>query len=155
MNLQLTAFSQLVLASRELPCSRQNLPGCFHCRLQYSHFACASTHCGGSRQSQKRWSLIQTRSGLAHRQALRSQCLHLTHMAATVHLLFKSGASTCNILPCHQIQLLVSKGDNLVTPHPNTPRLLPSVHLAWTPLIGALQVRWLPANSARFIATSS
>ena len=42
-----------------------------------------------------------------------------------------------------QIQMLARKRIDVVAPDPETPRLLPSVHLAWAPLVGALQVRCL------------
>ena len=42
-----------------------------------------------------------------------------------------------------QIQMLARKRTDVTAPDPDTPRLLPSVHLAWAPLVGALQVRCL------------
>lgn len=40
-----------------------------------------------------------------------------------------------------QIQVLTRRRTDVAPPDPNTPRMLPSVHLAWAPLMGALQVR--------------
>lgn len=42
-----------------------------------------------------------------------------------------------------QIQLLARRRTDVAPPDPDTPRMLPSVHLAWAPLMGALQVRKL------------
>ena len=42
---------------------------------------------------------------------------------------------------CPQIQELARRRTDVAAPDPDTPRLLPSVHRAWAPLLGALQVR--------------
>lgn len=40
-----------------------------------------------------------------------------------------------------QVQLVTRRRTDVAPPDPDTPRMLPSVHLAWAPLMGALQVR--------------
>ena len=52
-----------------------------------------------------------------------------------------------------QIQMLARKRIDVVAPDPDTPRLLPSVHLAWAPLVGALQVRCLCCVATAFTRT--
>jgi hypothetical protein len=42
-------------------------------------------------------------------------------------------------LDVNQIQLLTRRRTDVAPPDPDTPRMLPSVHLAWAPLLGALQ----------------
>lgn len=49
---------------------------------------------------------------------------------------------TCSYARCFlyvQIQALVHKQSTIAAPNPVTPRMLPSVHLAWAPLVSALQ----------------
>lgn len=41
-----------------------------------------------------------------------------------------------------QVEPLVTRRGEVAPPDPLTPKLLPSVHLLWSPLTGALKVRW-------------